>query len=95
MSLLSSRRELNAICDPSGDHEGNPSGAAFLVNRAWLPPSEFMMKMSPDPSRADMNAICSPSGDHAGWLFVGVVLIDRSSNPEPNLFTSRILARLS
>ena len=60
-------REANAICIPSGDHAGEVSWPACLLNWIGLVPSGFINQISdPRPPRVDSKAMNRPFGDHAG-----------------------------
>src|SRR5919201_5168039 len=78
----SSRTDVNAIRDPSGDQAGQPSGPGESVSWTGSVPSTSTAQMSYSPDRLPpMNGIRRPSGDHVGYSTQRSVGIRRRCEP--------------
>ena len=82
--FLSPRLLPNAICVPSGDQAGIPSGGFVNVSACDGPVRVHHPDVGP-PMRSLMKAIFWPSGDHVGWMSCFGVFVSRVW-PVPSAF---------
>lgn len=62
ISMLAARSEANAICLPSGDHEGQEF-LPVLVRQVGFPPLTGIIQMFLRPFLSEVKAIIEPSGE--------------------------------
>ena len=75
---------MNAIREPSGDHDGSVGVAPVWVSWRASPLRDSAIQISIDPPRSEANAIDRPSGDHAASVSTAASFVSRRGAAEPS-----------